>query len=122
MQERRYDASRGMSLLIEDWVSKASAQQRKGRAGSLLPCTSTTHLLWSGLLHAVNGMNLSSSRHCICSLTPKRNWVAAGSLPLSAILAFQCLFGVPHSADTPAEQIPVATTPDTRAHLFSNRL
>jgi len=34
LQERRYDASRGMSLLIEDWVSRASALQRKGRAGS----------------------------------------------------------------------------------------
>ena len=33
MQERRYDASRGMSLLVEDWVSRASALQRKGRAG-----------------------------------------------------------------------------------------
>lgn len=35
VQERRYDASRGMSLLIEDWVSRASALQRKGRAGRL---------------------------------------------------------------------------------------
>ena len=34
MQERRYDASRGMSLLVEDWVSRASALQRKGRAGA----------------------------------------------------------------------------------------
>ena len=32
-QERRYDASRGMSLLLEDWVSRANALQRKGRAG-----------------------------------------------------------------------------------------
>jgi len=33
VQERRYDASRGMSLLVEDWVSRANAMQRKGRAG-----------------------------------------------------------------------------------------
>ena len=32
-QERRYDAGRGMSLLVEDFVSRASALQRKGRAG-----------------------------------------------------------------------------------------
>ena len=100
MQERRYDASRGMSLLIEDWVSKASAQQRKGRAGSLLPCTGMTHLLWSGILHTASGKNLSSGRHPVCSLTPKCKGVAAGSLPLPAILLFHYLFGVPHSADT----------------------
>ncbi len=41
MQERRYDASRGMSLLVEDWVSRASALQRKGRAGS--PSSVTKH-------------------------------------------------------------------------------
>ena len=34
VQERCYDASRGMSLLVEDWVSRASALQRKGRAGA----------------------------------------------------------------------------------------
>lgn len=33
MQERRHDPKRGMSLLVEDWVSRASALQRKGRAG-----------------------------------------------------------------------------------------
>ena len=33
MQERRHDPRRGMSLLVEDWVSRASALQRKGRAG-----------------------------------------------------------------------------------------
>ncbi|KAK9819858.1 hypothetical protein WJX72_003380 [[Myrmecia] bisecta] len=33
LKERRYDANRGMSLLVEDWVSRASALQRKGRAG-----------------------------------------------------------------------------------------
>lgn len=32
-QERRYDANRRMSLLVEDWVSAANALQRKGRAG-----------------------------------------------------------------------------------------
>jgi len=32
-QERRYDAGRGMSLLVEDFVSRASALQRRGRAG-----------------------------------------------------------------------------------------
>ena len=36
-QERRYDASRGMSLLMEDWVSRASALQRRGRAGRVRP-------------------------------------------------------------------------------------
>ena len=33
LQERRHDPKRGMSLLVEDWVSRASAMQRKGRAG-----------------------------------------------------------------------------------------
>lgn len=33
VQERRHDPRRGMSLLVEDWVSRASALQRKGRAG-----------------------------------------------------------------------------------------
>lgn len=33
LKERRHDAARGMSLLVEDWVSQASAKQRKGRAG-----------------------------------------------------------------------------------------
>lgn len=33
LQERRYDASRSMSLLVEDWISRANALQRKGRAG-----------------------------------------------------------------------------------------
>ncbi|CAK0787622.1 hypothetical protein CVIRNUC_010844 [Coccomyxa viridis] len=37
LKERRYDASRGMSLLVEDWVSRASALQRKGRAGRVRP-------------------------------------------------------------------------------------
>lgn len=37
VQERRYDAGRGLSLLVEDWVSKANAQQRKGRAGRVRP-------------------------------------------------------------------------------------
>ena len=32
-KERRHDPARGMSLLVEDWVSKASAAQRRGRAG-----------------------------------------------------------------------------------------
>ena len=36
-QERRYDASRGMSLLVEDWVARASALQRRGRAGRVRP-------------------------------------------------------------------------------------
>lgn len=30
---RRYDAAKRMSLLVEDWVSRASGRQRKGRAG-----------------------------------------------------------------------------------------
>ncbi|DBA76164.1 TPA: hypothetical protein ACH3X1_009895 [Trebouxia sp. C0004] len=33
LKERRHDPKRGMSLLVEDWVSRASALQRKGRAG-----------------------------------------------------------------------------------------
>ena len=33
VQERRQDPRQGMSLLVEDWVSRASALQRKGRAG-----------------------------------------------------------------------------------------
>ncbi|BDA49474.1 Putative ATP-dependent RNA helicase DHX57 at C-terminar half [Coccomyxa sp. Obi] len=37
LKERRYDASRGMSLLVEDWVSRASALQRRGRAGRVRP-------------------------------------------------------------------------------------
>ncbi|PRW58696.1 helicase domain-containing [Chlorella sorokiniana] len=37
LKERRYDASRGMSLLVEDWVSAASAKQRRGRAGRVRP-------------------------------------------------------------------------------------
>ncbi|GAB4817860.1 hypothetical protein N2152v2_004906 [Parachlorella kessleri] len=37
LKERRYDAGRGMSLLVEDWVSAASARQRRGRAGRVRP-------------------------------------------------------------------------------------
>lgn len=37
LKERRYDAARGMSLLVEDWVSAASAKQRRGRAGRVRP-------------------------------------------------------------------------------------
>ena len=33
LKERRHDAARGMRMLVEDWVSQASARQRKGRAG-----------------------------------------------------------------------------------------
>jgi len=33
LKERRHDAARSMSLLVEDWVSVASAKQRRGRAG-----------------------------------------------------------------------------------------
>ena len=36
-QERRYDAGRRMSLLVEDWVSAANALQRRGRAGRVKP-------------------------------------------------------------------------------------
>jgi hypothetical protein len=36
-QELRYDANRGMRLLVEDWVSRASALQRRGRAGRVRP-------------------------------------------------------------------------------------
>ena len=37
LKERRYDAARGMSLLVTDWVSAASARQRAGRAGRVRP-------------------------------------------------------------------------------------
>ncbi|KAK9832693.1 hypothetical protein WJX81_000845 [Elliptochloris bilobata] len=37
LKERRYDAGRGMSLLVEDFVSRASALQRRGRAGRVRP-------------------------------------------------------------------------------------
>ena len=33
LKEKRHDPARGMSLLVEDWVSKANAEQRRGRAG-----------------------------------------------------------------------------------------
>lgn len=33
LKERRHDASRSMSLLVEDWASVAAVKQRKGRAG-----------------------------------------------------------------------------------------
>lgn len=32
-RERRFDAVKGISALVEDWISKASVKQRKGRAG-----------------------------------------------------------------------------------------
>ena len=37
LKERRHDAARGMGLLIEDFVSRAAALQRKGRAGRTRP-------------------------------------------------------------------------------------
>ena len=37
VKERQYDAARGMGLLLEGWVPKASARQRKGRAGRVRP-------------------------------------------------------------------------------------
>ena len=37
LKERRHDASRGMGLLVEDFVSRAAALQRKGRAGRTRP-------------------------------------------------------------------------------------
>ena len=33
MKEMRYDADNKMSMLVEDWVSKANSKQRRGRAG-----------------------------------------------------------------------------------------
>ncbi|EGD78151.1 hypothetical protein PTSG_09027 [Salpingoeca rosetta] len=39
MKENRYDAGAGMELLVETWVSRASAQQRRGRAGRVKPGT-----------------------------------------------------------------------------------
>ena len=37
LKERRHDAARGMGLLVEDFVSRAAALQRKGRAGRTRP-------------------------------------------------------------------------------------
>ena len=37
VKERQYDASRGLGMLIEGWISAASAKQRKGRAGRVQP-------------------------------------------------------------------------------------
>ena len=37
VKERQYDASRGLGMLIEGWISSASAKQRKGRAGRVRP-------------------------------------------------------------------------------------
>ena len=37
VKERQYDASRGLGMLIEGWISGASAKQRKGRAGRVRP-------------------------------------------------------------------------------------
>jgi len=37
VKERRHDAGRGMSLLCEDFVSRAGARQRAGRAGRVRP-------------------------------------------------------------------------------------
>ena len=37
VKELRYDSANGMSCLVECWVSKASAQQRRGRAGRTRP-------------------------------------------------------------------------------------
>jgi ATP-dependent RNA helicase DHX29 len=45
LKERRHDAARGMSLLVEDWVSQASAKQRKGRAGRVR--TGTCYALYT---------------------------------------------------------------------------
>lgn len=37
MRPRRYDPARRMSLLVSDWVSRASTSQRRGRAGRVRP-------------------------------------------------------------------------------------
>lgn len=37
VKERQYDASRGLGMLVEGWISAASAKQRKGRAGRVRP-------------------------------------------------------------------------------------
>lgn len=37
MKETRYDVANGMTCLVETWVSKASARQRRGRAGRTRP-------------------------------------------------------------------------------------
>lgn len=47
IQEKRYDATRNMGLLVEDFVSRANSKQRKGRAGRVKPgrcfCLYTSH-------------------------------------------------------------------------------
>eukprot|EP00898_Chlorokybus_atmophyticus_P004343 jgi/Chlat1/490/Chrsp103S00981 len=37
VKENRYDPHRGMSSLVEAWISQASSRQRKGRAGRVQP-------------------------------------------------------------------------------------
>ena len=44
LKERRHDPARGMSLLCEDFVSRASARQRAGRAGRVRPGVAYTLL------------------------------------------------------------------------------
>eukprot|EP00878_Enallax_costatus_P012006 GHUV01012535.1.p1 GENE.GHUV01012535.1~~GHUV01012535.1.p1 ORF type:complete len:538 (+),score=178.81 GHUV01012535.1:448-2061(+) len=43
-KEMSYDTSRGLSCLLETWVSQAAAQQRRGRAGRVAP--GTCYRLW----------------------------------------------------------------------------
>jgi HrpA-like RNA helicase len=37
VKEMQYDAERGLAMLVETWVSRASATQRRGRAGRVRP-------------------------------------------------------------------------------------
>ena len=37
VKENRYDHKRRMAMLVETWVSRASAKQRRGRAGRVQP-------------------------------------------------------------------------------------
>lgn len=56
VKERRYDAKRAMSSLVETWVSIASAKQRQGRAGRVRPgicyCLYPQYLFVSGRMKA----------------------------------------------------------------------
>ncbi|XP_065012293.1 DExH-box ATP-dependent RNA helicase DExH7, chloroplastic-like isoform X2 [Musa acuminata AAA Group] len=46
-KEKRYNAQKKMSSMVEDWISKANAKQRRGRAGRVKPgicfCLYTCH-------------------------------------------------------------------------------
>ncbi len=91
MQERRYDASRGMSLLVEDWVSRASALQRKGRAGS--PTSIVMHTNTSSLAKALTcRMAARAGGYKMCSGPELVSWMQGGCALASAL-------GCTHASD-----------------------